>query len=342
LRGYSLLALLITFLSSDLAFTQTISVKSISDEDTQVLVREGWQLVYSTDQVRIVDFDISRSGLIISTIVDGEYHLILLNKEHLVQKDKRIAKVDKLRVAFPYFFNSGNQKVFGPCDKLYFEIDMDKYKINRRRYPFKINRRPFIQIGEGYDTYYKQDSYYKTKSKDFGAVTEFDRVKKIQYQYLLDYSLSEPDTLYEISYDTDMMIFSSVYPFLQFEVLEDKGLLYILDNQNGVLSHLDNSGRIQEVNLAEFDIQKSGLFRSFTFNLEKDIFSDQVYLICTPYGKDNDSKIFKIRYDGNLEIIKNEKLKSISSSSKIHNGKVYDIFKIKESRKTAVYSIGIE
>jgi hypothetical protein len=317
-------------------------VKSITEEDTKFLVREGWELVYSTDQVRIVEFGISPNGLMISTIMEGEYHLILLNKEHLVQKDKKVAKVDKLRMAFPYFFNSGDQKVFGPCDKLYFEIDMDKYRIKRNKYPFQRNRRPFIQIGDGYDKYYKQDSYYKTKNKDLGIVTEFDKAKKIQSQYLLDYGLAEVDTLYEISYDTDVMTFSSVYPFLQCEVLVDNGLLYILDNQNGLFALLDDSGKIHQVKLTELGISKSGFFQSCTFNLEKDMVTDQLYLIYTPVGQNKESKIFKADTDGKLDAIKNEKLKSISSSSKFHNGKVYDIFKIEESGKTAIYSIDID
>lgn len=325
-----------------MANSQSISVKSISEEDSKLLVREGWELVYGTDQYKIVNFDIHDKGLIISSIVENEIYLILLNEEHLVEKKKGISKVNKLRLAFPYFFNSGDQKVFGPCDKLYFEIDMDKYRIKKNRYPFQRNKRPFIQIGDGYDTYYKQDSYYKTKSKNFGVVTEFDRAKKIQSQYLLEYGLAEPNTLYEMSYDTDVMTFSSVYPFFQFEVLNDKGLLYILDNQNGLFTLLDDSGKIHQVKLTELGISKSGFFKSFTFNLVKDMVTDQVYLIYTPVGQNKESEIFKAETDGKLDAIKNEKLKSISSSSKIYNNKVYDIFKIEESGKTAIYSIDID
>jgi hypothetical protein len=100
-------------------------------------------------------------------------------------------------------------------------------------------------------------------------------------------------------------------------------------------------GSVRETNLLELDISKSGLTKSFNLILEKDVASDQVYLINAPLGSKSESKIFLINNEGGLELIENEKFKSISRNFKIHNGKIYDLFKIEGSNKRAIYSIEI-
>lgn len=337
MKRYVYTIFLFAFSCSFLAKGQTFSVKSLSEEDSKILVREGWELVYSSDQLQIGDFEIHKNGIIISTYIDDKYQLTLLNKEHLVEKEKIVAKFSKFRVmAFPYFFNSGNQVVFGPCDKFYYEINMGKYRIRRNRYPLK-------KLKSKDDRYFHPSSYFEGSWNNYhlGAISSFSRKDKVQYQYLLDYSLQEIDTVYKLSFDADMMTFNALHPILQFDVSNDENQTFILDNKKGLLTHILKDGSVRETNLLELDISKSGLTKSFNLILEKDVASDQVYLINAPLGSKSESKIFLINNEGGLELIENEKFKSISRNFKIHNGKIYDLFKIEGSNKRAIYSIEI-
>lgn len=337
MRGYLFVVLLILFLASDLTFAQSVSVKSISDKDSKVLVREGWELVYTSDQFGIGDFALNNNGIIISTTFDNEYHLILLDNEHIKKGEKVAAKISKLRMNFPYFFNSGEKQVFGPCDKLYYEIDLEKFRVRRNRYPFKKNRSK-----DG--IHYRQDIYYEGNNKkyDLGSASSFNENVKVQTQYLLDYRLWKIDTLYKMSHHKDVMNFNAISPFLQFEVSNDESFIYILDNINGLLIVRDEGKTIKEIELKNLGVKKSAFLKSFPINLRKDFAENQIYLIYAPLGGKKESIIFKVDNNGTIESMKSEKLQSASLGSKIHNGKLYTTFKIDELKKSAIYSIDIE
>lgn len=336
LTRYLLAIITVVFLVPSLAFGQSVTVKSISEEDSKVLVRNGWELVYTTDQFSISDFVLDNNGIVIATEIDDAYHLVLLNNEHIQKKDKSVVKFSKLRMGYPYFFNSGDGQVFGPCDKLYFEIDMNKLSLGRNRYPFKS-----IKGKEG--IYYRPDTYYKGISgdMDLGSATTFNSNEKLQTQYLLDYSLREVDTLYKVSHTKDVFNFNAISPYLQFEVSNDERFIFILDNINGLLVVLDEDKKIRQIELKELDFAKSTFMKGFPINLRKDAATDQIYLVHAPLGNKN-GELYRVSSDGTVVKLQNERFESISSVSKVYNGKLYTIFKIEELKTSAIYAVDLE
>ena len=289
----------------------------IDYNDRSLLLKEGWELLYTQEGVKITNFTKNLEGIAFSDKLDDVHYRIVMMDSLNQKLDEEEIDVSKGFMHLPAFYMDDQATYYGPLFKKAYELDWKKGKI-------KSYSNEFIRSKEAY---LKQ--YFKLGGHElFNYIRKAERKK---YFILLHAYEDKVDTLFNIADPDDMLYMQPEGRTLSLELVADYA--YILNNRESKLYKYELSTRRM---LDTVSLPSPNRGRKFpTYRLEQDAITHELYLI---NSADKEGNFWRVKSEEGIqfEALQIPQLSSMYHA-KFHDGFMYNLFYLEDLNASGIY-----
>lgn len=315
IRNFVLL-LFLFFSFNQLALSQRYQY--VDNSDLGLLINDGWELLYTQEGVKIVNFTKMMRGLAFSEKLDQDNYRIVLMDSLNRMLDEEMINVNKGFMHQPLFYSDYYRTYYGPLFKKYYVLDWEKEKI-------KSFSNEFLRSKDLYQKQFLQKEDYAFKN--------FIRMdKSYKYFTLVSENGARKDTLFDIA-DPDKMLYMGLEGrTLSVEFINDHA--YVLNNHTNQLYkyELQSNTMVDSV-----DLPYPNKGRNFPyFRIEKDVAKNVLYLVSSI---EKDGKFWRIVTDQTRLTFESKQIHQLSSMyhAKFYDGFMYNLFYLEDLNASGIY-----
>jgi len=299
---------------------QSSDLQYVDRGDLELFKRNEWELFYTSEKLKIDQFDVFSSGFVTATDIDRyEVKITLYDAANIIVDEKKIRHSKPWLFHNPRFLKSKEEILIAPLFKNQYYIDVKAEKIRRKSSKFLRDK----------SRYYKREFDFGASQLKFFNSVDFKN-NQIAFLTLLEKEKAV-DTLHFSVKRTEALSYFGYTDYI--EIIPFKKRIFILDNsQDSIFIFKETGHLIDKVSLPYLSSAKMGLL---SFKLELDQSAGKVYL----FSIQEKNKFWLLKNIGDDKYNLTEK--SINDTKfhhvNIHNNYIYNVFYLIDRKQYSIY-----